>query len=312
MIDISIIVPSYNAEKYIDKCIKTLINQTKKELEFIIINDGSTDSTEDIIKSYDDKRIKYFKNKNQGISKTRNFGIDKAKGKYIMFVDSDDYIEKDACRKLYDKIKTTNSDVVVSDFYIVKDDKKEKININSFDDSTLKDNPKLLNIVNTAPWNKIYKRDLIINNNIKFPENLKYEDAPFVLECLDKAGKISKLNLYTYDYIIHSNSETTVRDERVFDLFKILDIIRNYFSNKNYIKEELDNYIVKMLMNYNIQQRNQKDKTIAMKFIDNSFEYLKKYVPNYKKNRYFKERNKIKGFIEKHKGISKLYCKLYK
>lgn len=312
MIDISIIVPSYNAEKYIDKCIKALINQTKKELEFIIINDGSTDSTEDIIKSYNDKRIKYFKNKNQGISKTRNFGIDKAKGKYIMFVDSDDYIEIDACKKLYDRIESTNSDVVVSDFYIVKGDEKEKFSINSFNDTSLKDTPKLLNIVNTAPWNKIYKRDLIIKNNIRFPENLKYEDAPFVLECLDKAGKISKLNLYTYDYIIHNNSETTVRDERVFDLFKILDIIRNYFSNKSYIKEELDNYIVKMLMNYNIQQRNQKDKTIAMKFIDDSFEYLEKHVPNYKKNRYFKERNKVKGFIEKHKGISKLYCKLYK
>lgn len=312
MIDISIIVPSYNAEKYIDKCIKTLINQTKKELEFIIINDGSTDSTEDIIKSYNDKRIKYFKNKNQGISKTRNFGIDKAKGKYIMFVDSDDYIEENACEILFNNIESTNSDLVVSDFYIVKDDKKEKFSINSFNDTSLKDNPKLLNIVNTAPWNKIYKRDLIINNNIRFPENLKYEDAPFVLECLDKANKISKLNLYTYDYIIHNNSETTVRDERVFDLFKILDIIRNYFSNKSYIKEELDNYIVKMLMNYNIQQRNQKDKTIAMKFIDNSFEYLEKHVPNYKKNRYFQERNKVKGFIEKHKGISKLYCKLYK
>ena len=312
MIDISIIVPSYNAEKYIDKCIKALINQTKKELEFIIINDGSTDSTEDIIKSYNDKRIKYFKNKNQGISKTRNFGIDKAKGKYIMFVDSDDYVEENACEILFNNIVNTNSDVVVSDFYIVKGDEKEKFDISNFDVSSLKNNPKILNIVNTAPWNKIYKRDLIINNNIRFPENLKYEDAPFVLECLDKANKISKLNLYTYDYIIHNNSETTVRDERVFDLFKILDIIRNYFSNKSYIKEELDNYIVKMLMNYNIQQRNQKDKTIAMKFIDDSFEYLEKYVPNYKKNRYFKERNKVKGFIEKHKGISKLYCKLYK
>ena len=312
MVDISIIVPSYNAEKYINRCIESLINQTKKELEFIIINDGSTDSTEDRIKSYKDKRIKYFKNKNQGISKTRNFGIDKAKGKYIMFVDSDDYIEEYACEKLYNKIESDNSDVVVSDFYIVKDDKKENFNIVPFNDLSLKDNPEILNIVNTAPWNKIYRSELIKKYNIKFPENLKYEDAPFVLECLDKSKKISKLNEYTYDYIIHNNSETTVRDERVFDLFKILDIIRNYFSDKDYLKQEIDNYIVKMLMNYNIQQRVQKDKKIAMKFIDDSFEYLNKYVPNYKNNKYFKERNKIKGFIEKNKSISKLYCKLYK
>ena len=103
MTDISIIVPIYNAEKYLNKCIKSLINQTKKELEFILVNDGSTDSSEEIIKTYKDKRIKYFKNKNQGIGKTRNFGIEKATGKYIMFLDSDDYLREDACQILYDK-----------------------------------------------------------------------------------------------------------------------------------------------------------------------------------------------------------------
>ena len=82
MADVSIIVPIYNAEKYLNKCLDSLINQTKKELEFILVNDGSTDSTEEIIKSYKDKRIKYFKNKNQGIGKTRNFGIDKATSEY--------------------------------------------------------------------------------------------------------------------------------------------------------------------------------------------------------------------------------------
>ena len=79
MPDISIIVPIYNAEKYIAKCVDSLVNQTKKELEFILINDGSTDNTEEIIKTYKDKRIKYYKNKNQGIGKTRNFGINKSK-----------------------------------------------------------------------------------------------------------------------------------------------------------------------------------------------------------------------------------------
>ena len=87
MADISIIVPIYNAEKYIKKCLDSLLNQTKKELEFILINDGSTDSTHDILKTYKDKRIKYFKNKNQGIGKTRNFGIDKAKGNAKKYTD---------------------------------------------------------------------------------------------------------------------------------------------------------------------------------------------------------------------------------
>ena len=122
MADISIIVPIYNAEKYLNKCIDSLVNQTKEELEFVLINDGSS---EDIIKSYKDKRIKYFKNKNQGIGKTRNFGIDKATGKYIMFLDSDDYLDVNACDKLYKKAVKEKSDLVVFDFYRVEDYLKE-------------------------------------------------------------------------------------------------------------------------------------------------------------------------------------------
>ena len=117
MSDISIIIPAYNAEKYMRKCLDSLIHQTKKELEFIIVNDGSTDSTEEIIKSYQDKRIKYFKNKNQGIGKTRNFGLTKATAKYILFLDSDDYLEKTACERLYQKIENDDLDVVICDFY---------------------------------------------------------------------------------------------------------------------------------------------------------------------------------------------------
>ena len=312
MTDISIIVPAYNAEKYIDKCIESLINQTKKEIEIIIINDGSTDKTEECVKKYKDKRIKYYKNTNQGIGKTRNFGIEKATGKYLMFVDSDDYIDKDACDKLFKRIEQDKSDVVVCDYYKVKNNVQEKNKIDDFKTTTLKEHPELINKINTAPWNKIYRRDLIIKEDIKFVENTKYEDSPFVLKALDKANKISKLNEYLNYYIVHGNSETTVRDERVYDFFKIIEIIRVYFKDKEYMKDELDYYIISMLMNYNIQQRVQKDKRIAMNFIDKSFEYLDKYVPNYKNNRYFKERSKMKGFIEKHKGISKMYCKIYR
>ena len=116
--DISIIVPIYNAEKYIKKCVESLLRQTKEELEIILINDGSTDQTEKIIKTFQDPRIRYFKNKNQGIGKTRNFGIQKAEGEYISFVDSDDTLEKTACEELYQKAKKDNLDVVVCNYYI--------------------------------------------------------------------------------------------------------------------------------------------------------------------------------------------------
>ena len=108
MVDISIVVPIYNASKYLNKCLDSLVNQTKKELEFILVNDGSTDDSDSIIKNYSDNRIKYFKRSNHGIGKTRNFGISKATGKYIMFLDSDDYLDLEACELLYKKIEKDN------------------------------------------------------------------------------------------------------------------------------------------------------------------------------------------------------------
>ena len=310
MADISIIVPIYNAEKYLNKCIDSLVNQTKKELEFILVNDGSTDSSEDIIKSYKDKRIKYFKNKNQGIGKTRNFGIDKATGKYLMFLDSDDYLDINACEKLYNKAIKEKSDLVVFDFYRVEDTLKE-VTINNFKSSSLKENPNLLLDINLGPCNKLIKRELIDKSNTRFNEELKYEDTPFVTEIIKNANKISKLNEYLHYYVIHSNSETTVRDERVFDIIKIIDIIRNQYKNEKYMEDVVNKLTVRTLTNYTIQQRVQKDIKVGMKFIDEAFSYMKKNIPDYKNNKYYETRGILRRTIEKNKFITKVYCSIY-
>ena len=312
MVDISIIVPIYNASKYLKKCLDSLVNQTKKELEFILINDGSTDDSESIIKNYSDTRIKYFKRSNHGIGKTRNFGINKSTGKYIMFLDSDDYLEENACEVLYKKIDKERLDLVVCDFYRVVNDSKVIEKNTSFKNTSLKDNPNLLLNVNLAPWNKIYRSDLIKNNNIKFIEDLKYEDAPFVVLSLLKSKRIGKVDKTLINYTIHEKSETTVRDERIFDIIKIVDIIRSYFKDYSWSREVIDTLTIKILVNYNIQGRNIKDKDMRNKFIDETFFYLEKNIPNYKSNIYFKERSMLKSFIEKSKALSKLYCDMYR
>ena len=312
MVDISIIVPIYNASKYLKKCLDSLVNQTKKELEFILINDGSTDDSESIIKSYNDNRIKYFKRGNHGIGKTRNFGINKSTGKYIMFLDSDDYLEEDACELLYKKIEKDNLDLVVCDFYKVINNSNNLEKITNFKNTSLKDNPNLLLDINLAPWNKIYRSDLIKNNNIKFIEDLKYEDAPFVALALLKSKKIGKVDKPLINYTIHDSSETTVRDKRVFDIIKIVDIIRNHFKDYTWSREVIDTLTIKILVNYNIQQRYIVDKNIRNEFIDKTFSYLEKNMPSYKRNIYFKERSMLKSFIEKNRGLSKLYCNLYR
>ena len=314
MTDISIIVPIYNAEKYLSKCINSLINQTKKEIEIILINDGSTDRSEEIINNYRDERIKYFKNENQGIGKTRNFGIEKATGKYLMFVDSDDYLKEDACEILFKKAEKEKLDLVICNYYKVDEetDKKEIIEIKEFKNTKLKDNKELLLNVNLAPWNKLYKRDLIKKNKIKFVENLKYEDAPFVVETMDKAKRIGQVTEALNYYVIHKNSETTIRDRKVFDIIKIVDIIRKYFSNRKDFIEIINKLSVRILTNYTIQQRMQQDKKIAKEFINQTFQYMQENIPDYKDNKYYENRGFLRRTIEKNKLITDLYVKLYK
>ncbi len=311
MADISIIIPSYNAEKYINKCLDSVINQTKKELEIIVVNDGSTDHTEKIIKEYKDNRIKYYKNSNQGIGKTRNFGILKSTGKYIMFLDSDDYLEKNACELLYEKAEKDKLDIVICDFYKKYDNGEiEEIHNANFENSSLQENPDIINEF-LSPWAKIYKRELLIDNKIRFVENLKYEDAPFVIEALDKAKTIGKINECLNYYVIHTNSETTIRDRRCFDILKIIDKIRNYTKGKKYLQEKIDKLTVRMITNYTIQQRVQENKKIGMEFIEEAFQYLEKEVPDYKNNKYYENRGFLRRTIEKNKFLTKLYCKYY-
>lgn len=312
MTDISIIVPVYNAEKYLKKCLDSLVNQTKKELEFILINDGSTDKSEEIIKTYKDKRIKYFKNKNQGIGKTRNFGIEKSSGKYLMFLDSDDYFSNDACEILYKEAEKEKADLIVFDYYRVEKGNLNEVKIEPFNATNIKADSSLLLKINLGPCNKIYKSDLIKNNDIKFEENLKYEDTLFVVKAIYNAQKIIKLNRFLHYYMIHEKSETTVRDERVFDILKIVDKIRKYLKNDKSIKDSVDKLTVKILTNYTIQQRYQSDKNIAMKFIDSAFDYLSENVPNYKNNKYYSGRSFVKRAIEKSKTLTKVYIQIYR
>ena len=312
MTDISVIVPAYNAEKYIEKCLNSLVNQTKEELEFIIINDGSTDHTEELVKTFKDKRIRYFKNINQGIGKTRNYGIDQAKGEYILFLDSDDYVEKTCCEELYQKAKNDDLDIVICDFYKEWDDGRvEEIHTPYFANSSLKENPDIITEY-LAPWAKIYRRKLVVDNKIRFVEDCKYEDVPFVIEALDKADKIGKIDKCLFYYLIHGNSETTVRDRRCFDILKIIDKIRKYTKEKEYLKDKIDHLTVRIITNYTIQQRVQKDKKIGMEFIETAFTYLKKEVPDYKNNKYYENRGFLRRTIEKNKFLTKCYCRLYR
>lgn len=308
---VSVIVPTYNRAKYLKKCLDSILGQTLRDIELILVDDGSTDETEEVVDNYYDERLKYFKRENHGIGNSRNFGIKNANGAYLFFVDSDDYIESDCLEKLYKKVVSEDLDVVVSGFYnFYKDGKTDPFYIPKFKNTKLSENPNILLDINLGPCNKLFKKELIKENNIKFPEDIKYEDMPFVVNCLKNAEKIGCLSEYLCYFLMDNVSETTVRDERIFDIFKSLDLVIDILNDECY-KDILKELVVSKIANYTIQQRYQKNKKIRDRFIDKAFCYMKKVDQNYRKNIYFKKRKFLKSFVEKNKVITKIYCDLY-
>ncbi len=309
MAKVSLIVPIYNSSEYLNKCIDSLLNQTLKDIEIILINDGSTDKSEKIIKSYNDKRIKYISKKNEGIGKTRNRGIKEATGEFIAFVDSDDYLNEHFCEYMYKKAHNDNCELVICNFF---EDRGNLygIKFKDFEDTSLKENPDLLNNINLGPCNKLYFLDMLKKNNIYFEENLKYEDAPFVVKTIKTAKKIGKINDYLTYYVIHENSETTTRDNRIFDILEICKIIINELNDKTY-KKQLTSLIAMILLDYCAQQRYIKDRKKRKEFINKSYKMLNELDKDWKKCDYVFKLNKISRIIKTNKVLLLLYCDIF-
>ena len=311
MVNVSIIVPVYNTAKYLNKCINSLLNQTLKEIEIILINDGSTDNSESIIKKYKDKRIKYISKKNEGIGKTRNLGIEKTNGEYLAFIDSDDYIEPNFCEVMYNKAIKDECDIVICDYFEDINNELKEIKFASFKDANLMENPEIINYINLGPCNKIYKKELFKDKNNRFIENLKYEDAPFVCRLLLSAQKIGKIDECLAHYVIHEKSETTTRDERIFDILKITDIIVKDLEKYDYMHEAMINLVVMILTDYTIQQRYIKSKSSRNKFIDMAFHYLDNLDSKWRRCNYLNEFSYLKRKVKSSKILTKLYCTIY-
>jgi hypothetical protein len=152
---------------------------------------------------------------------------------------------------------------------------------------------------------------MIIKNNILFEEHLKYEDMPFVLKALKYSKKIGHLNASYYNYMVRNSSETTTIDKRGFDIFKIFDIVNDIFKNNKTLRYEIEYLNISKLLDYNIQQRKQKNKTLRNEFINYTFDYINENFPNYKNNKYWKKENLIKRIIKQSKFITKIYCQVY-
>lgn len=254
-IDISIIIPMYNVEKVISRCIESILRQSHKEIEIILVNDGSKDNTKNICEkySYQDSRIILMDQKNYGAAVARNKGIEKARGNYIYFIDADDYIEEDLVEKIIYILKESNADIVQFGHNIVSNDgiiiqqrgfvsefidNKECININFV---------KNKNIDNYL-WSKVFKRQLF--DNIRIPQFYSSEDRAVLTEILYKCDNVLISDKILYNHTLSDNS--ICRSEFTLKRLEIIDAceyMSNFYIKKN--ENELNIYSIYYLL-YNL------------------------------------------------------------
>ncbi len=223
---ISIIISEYNSEKTISRCLDSLINQTYKDIEIIVVNDGSTDNSYAVTESYakKDGRIILFNNSNHGPSFSRNFGINKATGKYIAFVDSDDYLDKDAIEFMYNSAQKSKADILLCGYFKETGDSTFKITADSGIFSGKEINSRLVELkskdIIDPLWNKLYRSDFLRETGVLMPENELYEDTDFNLRLLSHNPVIEICDRCFYHYVLHLGSITRRFNPEKLDLIK--------------------------------------------------------------------------------------------
>lgn len=315
MIKVSIIVPAYNVEDYIQKCLESLVNQTLEEIEIIVVNDGSTDKTKSRIEKFMlayPEKIKYLEKSNGGLSDARNYGLPSANGKYIGFVDSDDYVEPTMFEEMYKKAEEENSDMVECDFIWEYPNKKR------IDTGRIYNNKKEAFIyARVVAWNKLIKREILEKANIKFPKGLRYEDTEFFYKLLPSLNKISFVKKPLVHYIQRSNSIANTQNERVKEIFEIWDNIFKFYKEKNLFEEyknEIEyTYSRFLLCSSLLRIVKVGDKKIRKELEKRTWEELNSNFPNWKQNPILKEEKSAKNLYMRiiNKSNYKIFCKVF-
>lgn len=293
---ISIIIPVYNVEKYLERCLDSVLNQSYKNLEIILINDGSTDNSLNICLKYasKDARIRLINQNNSGISEVRNKGLQDAKGAYIAFVDSDDVIDKDMFKILYNNLLKYDADISSCKYETFHDTikfNKEEINNKVFTkEESLKD---IITdgVITNFLWNKLFKRELF--KDIVFPKSMIYEDMYVMPSIIEKTNKIVYTSQSLYGYFQRKNSyANNFNEDKNKNYFFVIDKVYNDLKKYNFLQEDLENY--KLFTIYSTFLQLAKCKIPCSKFMKQrhkefrqGFKYLNKNVKFKRKILYY-------------------------
>ncbi len=272
---VSVIVPCYNVERYVALCIESLVSQTLKDIEIILVDDGSPDNSGKICDEYKDRdeRIKVIHKANGGVSAARNDGLKEATGEYVIFVDSDDYVPSNACEVMYLKAIETSSDIVVGDVIRVADDGKEEYS-QMYDSAFTTSDRKLIDaLVATAlyknycplpaksgaafgyggPWNKLVRRKLLSDHHISFDESVKglFDDILYSAHIMAAANTVSYVHEAVYCYRLLGGSITQTYKKNMPEIAEAIiaaatDFVKRHEDNEM-LKEAYYAFVIRMV-----------------------------------------------------------------
>lgn len=257
----SIVVPVYNVENLLERCVNSLVNQTYKNIDIILVNDGSTDGSGRLCDEFENKyeNIRTFHKKNGGLSDARNIGIESARGEYIIFVDSDDYIDLNTCHNFYNIIKKRKPDILVGSAKKVLKENIVNMEHSYQDNEAFIEGKKFLEIelsnktMHMAACLNLYNKKFLFDNNLRFKKGILHEDEEFVPRAFLRARKIISTNIFFYFYVIREGSITSQKNQlkNVKSILKIVTELESIYDKieRGKLKTLLEHHSVSILIN---------------------------------------------------------------
>ena len=314
-VKVSIIIAAYNIEKYIEKCLESVVNQTFKNLEIIVVNDGSTDSTLEKIESFKriDKRIVLVNQENKGLIEARKSGFRVSNGEYILFIDGDDWLDLKAIEILYQVSENDKYDIIQYGYLIAYEDGSFKDGWNSKKEKVFSNDQFLETIlkgkINHSIWCKFIKREYILINNIVFPSNISYgEDLGLTISLSVHKPKVYNINKCLYYYYKRDTSLTNNISSKILDIYYVTIFIKKILINNGLFEKYIEEFeYMAYKQNYYIRR------DLIFLYKSNigkeMFNRWKNLNINMRNNKYYK--NLYKKYTIKEKIIGKICEKNY-
>ena len=297
MVNVSVIVPVYNTERYLRRCLDSLVNQTLKELEIILVDDGSTDTSGLILMEYETKyqdRVKVYTKENGGQGSARNMGIQMSNGKYICFVDSDDYVDTKMYETMYRVAEQEQCDMVECNYhYLCEERKKIKKFQTRGDIRQFKNQKDMFINPQVSPCNKFYRREVLMHTAVDYPEGFIYEDTSFYIKTIPFINKEYYIDEPLYYYFLRSSSTMNANKSRkVGDIFPVLENFLSFYKKYGYYETyqcELEYFCVKILLCSSLRRIGRiRDNRLADYLYKRTFLFINENMPNYKHNPYIR------------------------